>query len=354
VRALASLEALVGQDSLPTIYTILIFRNISSMITIASESWPIAGTFTIARGSKTSADVVVVTIKRDGHTGRGECVPYTRYNETVPMVVAALEAAKPAIAKLKSRAEIPVLNLPHAAANALDCALWDLEAKSSGKPAWALAGLSSPKPVITAYTLSLDTAENMAAAARRAKNRPLLKLKLGRDGDEQRLSAIRKAVPDARLIADANEGWSPNVLPAMLRACKTYGVELVEQPLPAANDDFLKGLQRDCLICADESAHGLESLPHLKGKYDAINIKLDKTGGLTPALELANASRAQDMKIMVGCMLATSLAMAPAFLIAQMADYVDLDGPLLLAKDRDPAITYNGSLMQQPPSALWG
>jgi L-alanine-DL-glutamate epimerase-like enolase superfamily enzyme len=232
--------------------------------------------------------------------------------------------------------------------------MWDLEAKQSGKPAWSLAGLSSPKPVITAYTLSLDTAENMAAAALRAKDRPLLKLKLGRDGDAQRLATIRAAVPHARLIVDANEGWSPDILPAMLKACKTYGVELVEQPLPAASDDFLKDLQRDCLICADESAHGLESLASLKGKYDAVNIKLDKTGGLTPALELAKASHAQNMKIMVGCMLATSLAMAPAFLIAQTADYVDLDGPLLLARDRIPAIRYDGSLMQPPPAALWG
>jgi L-Ala-D/L-Glu epimerase len=324
------------------------------MITITSESWPIAGTFTIARGSKTAADVVVVSLQRDGHAGHGECVPYARYNETVPMVVAALEAAKPAIAKLTSHADIPKLNLPHAAANALDCAMWDLEAKQLGKPAWELAGLSTPKPVITAYTLSLDTAENMAASALRAKDRPLLKLKLGREGDEQRLAAIRATVPHARLIVDANEGWSPDILPAMLKACKTYGVELVEQPLPAGDDDFLRGLQRDCLVCADESAHGLESLPALKGKYDAINIKLDKTGGLTPALALVKASHAQNMKIMVGCMLATSLAMAPAFQIAQLADYVDLDGPLLLARDRVPAITYNGSLMQPPPPALWG
>ncbi len=324
------------------------------MLSITSESWPIAGTFTIARGSKTSADVVVVSLTRDGETGHGECVPYPRYNETVPMVMAALEAARPAIEKLTSRSAIAGLKLPHAAANALDCAMWDLEAKQQHKPAWLLAGVPEPKPVITAFTISLDTPEAMAAATARAKDRPLLKLKLGREGDEMRLAAIRSAAPNARLIVDANEGWSPNVLPAMLKACRNYGVELVEQPLPAANDEFLRGLQRDCLICADESAHGLDSLPALKGKYDAINIKLDKTGGLTPALELANASRAQGMKILVGCMLATSLAMAPAFLVAQLADYVDLDGPLLLAKDRVPGISYAGSLMQPPPAALWG
>ena len=324
------------------------------MINFSSESWPIRGSFTIARGSKTSADVVVVTIERNGKRGWGECVPYPRYDETVPVVLAALNAAMPTIEKLHSRADIPALNLPHAAANALDCALWDLEAKLAGAPAWQLAGLPKPEPVVTAFTLSLDTAENMAEAARAAKDRPLLKLKLGRGGDEQRLSAIRRAAPHARLIVDANEGWSSEVLPALLRACKTYGVELVEQPLPAGHDAILHGLQRDCLICADESAHGLESLPGLRGKYDAINIKLDKTGGLTPALELAKAAKHAGMDIMVGCMLATSLAMAPAFLVAQIARYVDLDGPLLLSRDREPGIVYTGSLMQPPPPALWG
>lgn len=308
-----------------------------------AESWPIAGTFTIARGSKTAADVVVVKVSRNGFTGWGECVPYTRYNETVPQVLAALTGSHD-----------PQENLPYAARNALDCALWDLRCKETDTSAYDLAGLPAPKALTTAYTLSLDTPEAMAAAAKAASGRSLLKLKLGRDGDEQRLAAIRSAVPDARLIVDANEGWGPEILPAMLAACDRYNVELVEQPLPAASDQALRGLKRNTIICADESAHGLESLKDLKGKYDAVNIKLDKTGGLTPALAMAEAARADGFKIMVGCMLATSLAMAPAFVVAQNADYVDLDGPLLLAKDRQPAFSYNGSTMLPPPRALWG
>jgi L-Ala-D/L-Glu epimerase len=323
-------------------------------LTCTFESWPIAGTFTIARGSKTAADVVVVTLTRNGKTGHGECVPYARYNETVPQVLAALQSAREAIEKLPSSDEIASLSLPHAARNALDCALWDLRCKEEGITAWSLAGLPEPKPLTTAFTLSLDTPEAMAAAAKAASGRTLLKLKLGRPGDVERLATIRATVPKARLIVDANEGWLPDILPTMLAACETYGVELVEQPLPTGNDDVLRNFPRKTIICADESAHGLESLENLKGKYDAVNIKLDKTGGLTPALKMAVAAKADGFKIMVGCMLATSLAMAPAFLVAQLADYVDLDGPLLLAKDREPPITYDGSFMLPPPRALWG
>lgn len=315
---------------------------------ITSESWPINGTFTIARGSKSAADVVVVKITENGVTGWGEAVPYPRYDETVPQALEALEAARGTI----ESGLLP--ELPKAAANALDCAVWDLRAKQSGTPVWQLAGLTEPTPVITAYTLSLDTPEVMVAAAKAASSRPLLKLKLGREGDVARLKAIRAAVPSARLIVDANEGWTPANIAEMLEACKTYGVELVEQPLPAANDEALRDLPRDLIICADESAHGRKTLHELKGKYDAINIKLDKTGGLTEALALAHEAKAQNFKIMVGCMLATSLAMAPAFLLAQLADYVDLDGPLLLTKDRDPGFRFEGSLMHPPSRELWG
>jgi L-Ala-D/L-Glu epimerase len=319
-------------------------RNLS----FASESWPIAGTFTIARGSKTAADVVVVKLTENGITGRGEAVPYPRYNETVAQALAALEFAKPMI----EAGDVP--ELPKAAANALDCAIWDLRAKQSGKPAWSLAGLNQPTPVITAFTLSLDTPEAMALAAAKASSRPLLKLKLGREGDVERLHAVRESAPTARLIVDANEGWTAATLPTMLAACEKYKVELVEQPLPADNDEALRHMSQTTIICADESAHGRKTLYELKGKYNAINIKLDKTGGLTEALALAREAKAQNLKIMVGCMLATSLAMAPAFMLAQLADYVDLDGPLLLAKDREPGFTYEGSLMLPPPRALWG
>jgi len=317
------------------------------------ESWPLAQVFTISRGSKTHADVVVVTLEKDGITGRGECVPYPRYNETVPQVLAALQALAPRVAQGFGVNDIATLPLPHAARNALDCALWDWTCKRDNTPAWQRAGLVAPEPLTTAYTISLDEPAAMAAAAKAAQ-RPLLKLKLGRPGDQARLETVRAAVPGARLIVDANEGWSADILPTMLRTCSATAVELVEQPLPAGGDDALRGLSRDCLICADESAHGLESLPDLAGKYDAINIKLDKTGGLTPALALAQAAQSQGLAIMVGCMVATSLAMAPATLIGQLARYVDLDGPLLLKQDRENGIRFDGGTMQPPPRALWG
>jgi len=272
----------------------------------------------------------------------------------VPLVLEALAAARPRIEAGFTHADIFSIVAPHAARNALDCALWDLEAKRAGKPAWQLAGLSEPKPLVTAYTLSLDTPEAMGEAAARAAHRPLLKLKLGRDGDAERLKRIRANARDSRLIVDANEGWTPDTLQEMLAACAGAGVELVEQPLPASNDEALRHVARPITVCADESAHDVDGLDKLVGKYDAINIKLDKTGGLTGALALARAARQRDLKIMVGCMLATSLAMAPAFLVGQAADVVDLDGPLLLARDREPGIRFDGSQMFPPPRALWG
>ena len=323
-------------------------------LTIADERWPIAGNFTISRGSKTEAHVVTVTLADGAHVGHGECVPYPRYEETVPQVMAALEAARPAIERGIARADVPGLLSPHAARNALDCALWDLEAKRAGKPVWQLAGLSPPQPLVTAYTLSLDTPEAMGEAAARAAHRPLLKLKLGRDGDAERLQRIRAAAPNSRLIIDANEGWTPDNLAANLAACAAAGVELIEQPLPAGHDDALRHVERTVAVCADESAHGRDTLDQLIGKYDAINIKLDKTGGLTEALALAKAARGRNLRIMVGCMLATSLAMAPAMLVAEYAEWVDLDGPLLLTRDRQPGIRFDGSVMHEAPVSLWG
>jgi len=321
---------------------------------ITRESWPIAGSFTISRGSKTFADVVVVTLRDGGFVGRGECVPYPRYNETLPQVADALEAARAKIEAGCSRDDVPGLVAPHAAQNALDCALWDLEAKRSGKPVWQLAGLSEPRPLVTAFTLSLDTPEAMAEAAAKSAHRPLLKLKLGRDGDAERLRLIRKAAPRSRLIVDANEGWQPDQLAHLFAVCAEVGVELVEQPLPAGHDEALKGLPRAVTICADESAHDRAGLDALSGKYDAINIKLDKTGGLTEALALAHAAQSKGFKVMTGCMLATSLAMAPAMLVAQFASVVDLDGPLLLKEDRTPGIRFEGSVMYPAPPELWG
>ncbi len=313
---------------------------------VSADDFAIAGTFTIARSSKTVARVVRVELVEGQFTGQkflgqGEGVPYARYGETVEQALASLNSGDHT-------------NLPKAAANALDCAMWDLRAKQSGRPAWQLANLEEPKPIITAYTLSLDSPEAMAEAARKVAHLPLLKLKLGREGDEQRLKLIRQALPRTRLIVDANEAWTEATIEHMLEHCAGAGVELVEQPLPAGHDDILARIKHPTLICADESAHDAASLPLLKGKYDAVNIKLDKTGGLTGALEMARAAKLHDFKIMVGCMLATSLAMAPAFLVAQLADYVDLDGPLLLAQDREPAIAYINGMMQPPSRQLWG
>lgn len=321
---------------------------------IAVERWPIAGSFTISRGSKTHAEVVVVTLQEGGSAGRGECVPYRRYGETVDGVVAALEAARAAIEAGAGFADVGNLLAPRAARNAVDCALWDLQSKRTGVPVWQRLGLPPPRPLVTAYTLSLDRAEAMAAAAARASDRPLLKLKLGADGDRARLLAVRRAAPAARLIVDANEGWSSDELPDLLACCAETGVELVEQPLPATADAALLGLPRPVPICADESAHDASGLAALLGRYDAVNLKLDKTGGLTPALEFAAAAKAHGLRLMVGCMVSTSLAMAPAMLLGGTADFVDLDGPLLLQQDRQPGIRYDGSIMHPPPRELWG
>ena len=323
-------------------------------LTIAHESWPIAGSFTISRGSKTTAEVVVVTLQKDGLSGRGECVPYSHYGETVAGVRAALEARRADIERGFSHEDVPALLKPKAACNALDCALWDLEAKEAGKRAWQLLDLPAPRPLITAFTLSLDTLANMTAAAAAAAGHPLLKLKLGAENDAERLKAIRRAAPQSRLIVDANEGWSPSELPKLFELCAEVGVELVEQPLPAGNDEKLRTVKRTVSVCADESAHDEQGLAGLVGKYDAINIKLDKTGGLTSALALRRAAQMLGLEIMVGCMLATSLSMAPASIVAQGAKVVDLDGPLLLARDREPGIRYDGALMYPPSPALWG
>jgi L-alanine-DL-glutamate epimerase-like enolase superfamily enzyme len=323
-------------------------------LTVAAETWPIAGSFTIARGAKTEAVVVVATIDDGKASGRGEAVPYPRYGESVDAVVEAVRAMAGAVAGGLDREGLRQAMPPGAARNAIDCALWDLEAKRAGRPVHALAGLPAPKPVETAYTLSLGTPESMAAAAAKAANRPLLKVKLGSDGDPARITAVRQSAPQSRLIVDANEAWSPETFAANMAAVAEAGVELVEQPLPAGADEALRELPRLVPVCADESVHVAADLPRLRGLYDAVNIKLDKTGGLTEALALAAAAKAAGFGIMVGCMVATSLAMAPALLLAGEADYVDLDGPLLLARDREPGLTYEGSIILPAAPGLWG
>ena len=318
------------------------------------ERFPIRGGFTIARGAKHEAVVVVATISDGAHRGRGECVPYARYGESVEGVAEAIEACAPAIAASLDRAGLQDLLPPGAARNALDCALWDLEAKISGRSAAELAGLAPLHAVETAFTISLASPKEMAARARDAARYALLKLKLGGDGDEARLAAIRNAVPEARLIADANEAWRSSDLECLLAAAKAAGVELIEQPLPAGDDAALEHIARIVPLCADESVHDRASLRDLPARYDAVNIKLDKTGGLTEALATTAQARALGLKIMVGCMVATSLAIAPALLLAQGADWVDLDGPLLLGRDRVPGLAYTSGTVMPAPAALWG
>ncbi|MGI9373609.1 MAG: N-acetyl-D-Glu racemase DgcA [Hyphomicrobiales bacterium] len=325
-------------------------------LNVKHKSWPIAGSFTIARGSKTAAEVVQVTLEHGGAIGHGECVPYPRYNETVGDVIAEFEAARTTIENGISREDVPNLLKYRAGRNALDCALWDLEAKQTGTPVWRLAGLDAPRSLTTAYTLSLETPEKMGGTAEKNGTRPLLKLKLGADDgrDAERLRAVRAHAPDTQLIIDANEGWGPDVLPDLLEVCAEVGVSLVEQPLPASNDSLLADIAHPIPICADESAHDAATLDQVVGKYDAVNIKLDKTGGLTNALVFAKAAEEAGLKLMTGCMLASSLAMAPAMLVGQLCYVVDLDGPLLLAEDYDPPITFEGSIMHPAPAALWG
>jgi L-alanine-DL-glutamate epimerase-like enolase superfamily enzyme len=281
-------------------------------------------------------------------------VPYARYGESPESVLALIQAQEEAIAAGLTRAELLERVEAGAARNALDCALFDLEAKLSGRPAWEIAGLSAPEPAITAYTLSLGTPESMEAAARGAAHRPLLKVKLGGAGDPARIAAVRRGAPEARLIVDANEAWRAETLEANLAACLEAGVGLIEQPLPAGDDAALAGIRRPIPICADESLHDRAGLDALADRYDAINIKLDKTGGLTEAVMLAHEARARGLSLMIGCMVGTSLAMAPAMLLTHHADYVDLDGPLLLARDRDPGLRFDGSLIHPPAPALWG
>jgi L-alanine-DL-glutamate epimerase-like enolase superfamily enzyme len=323
-------------------------------LSVRAERWPIAGGFAISRGAKTEAQVVVVELSDGRHRGRGECVPYARYDETVAGVMAALGTIGKDLAAGLDRIALQQAMRPGAARNALDCAFWDLEAKRAGRPAYALAGLPAPQPLVTALTISLGTPQAMADAAQAAASRKLLKVKLGRDGNAERIAAVRAAAPQAELIVDANEGWTADNLAANLAACAGAGVTLVEQPLPAGHDGALAQIARPIAVCADESAHDRASLAALAGLYDAVNIKLDKTGGLTEALAMADDARRRGLRIMAGCMVGTSLGMAPAILLAQQAQVVDLDGPLLLAKDRPEGLRYEDSLVHPPTPALWG
>lgn len=325
-------------------------RNVS----VAIEHYPIAGSFRIARGAKTRAEVVICSIGEGDKQGRGECVPYSRYGETIASVRDAIEAIEPQLRSGIDRRDLMEAMPPGAARNAVDCALWDLEMKLSGRRAQDFICQSEPEALTTAFTISLNTPEQMAADAKAASGHVLLKVKLGADGDPARMRAVAEAAPSCRLIADANEGWTRENLQENLRAAAENRFELVEQPLPVDADRLLQSIERPVLVCADESAHVASDIERLADLYDSVNIKLDKAGGLTAAIEMRDKARASGLGVMVGCMVGTSLAMAPAVLLAQDADIVDLDGPLLLAADRDPGLRYEGSLVHPPEPALWG
>mgnify|MGYP000920802916 FL=1 len=318
-------------------------------ITVQPETFQLAQVFTISRGSRSQAEVLTVRIEKDGLIGWGECVPYARYGESLASVTEQIEALGDI-----SHGELAEALPAGAARNALDCAFWDLKAKTSGVPVAQRIGLQKLQPQITAYTLSLDSPEAMERQAKLNAHRPLLKIKLGTPDDMPRLEAVRRGAPKARIIVDANEGWSAEVYSDLAPHLLRLGVELVEQPLPASEDDALLGLARPLPICADESCHDRSSLPHMRGKYDYANIKLDKTGGLTEALALRDAALEAGFGLMVGCMVGSSLAMAPAVLLAQAAQFTDLDGPLLLAEDRDHALKFDADGVHPPVAALWG
>ena len=324
-------------------------------LTVVSETWPMAGTFTISRGSRTHVEVVVVELRDGGSTGRAECVPYPRYGESVDGVMEQIRGAAGGIAGGWTRADLGREMPPGAARNALDCALWDLEAVRRGTAVHELAGLPAPRPLTTAYTLSLGTPEAMGAAAEAESGRPLLKLKLAGDGgDVERVRGVREGAPDSRLIVDANEGCAADGLESLMDHLAGLGVALIEQPLAAGEDEVLGDFEHPVPLCADESCHTAADLDRLRDRYEAVNIKLDKTGGLTAALELEERARAEGLRVMVGCMVGTSLAMAPAVIAAQGAEWVDLDGPLLLARDREPGLRYEGSTVEPAPPELWG
>ncbi len=319
-------------------------------IDVTQDIFRLAQVFTISRGSRTEAKVLTVCLTDSNVSGWGECVPYARYDETLESVEEQIRA----LPETFNRQTLYDLLEPGAARNAVDCALWDLEAKQAGKPVWQLAGLTMPGPEITAYTLSLASPEKMQLQAAENVHRPLLKIKLGTPDDMPRLEAVRRGAPKSRIIIDANEGWSADVYAELAPHLVGLGVELVEQPLPAGADDMLSEIERPLPVCADESCHDRDSLPKLKGKYDVINIKLDKAGGLTEALALKDAGLAAGYGVMIGCMVGSSLAMAPATLLAQGASFTDLDGPLLLAEDRATPLLFDDKGVHPPEPALWG
>ena len=328
------------------------------VLTASIERFPTAGSWTISRGTVTEVEVVTAEVRLGDRIGRGECRPYARYDEFAEGVVVDIEAVAPQLGDNPEAVDLSRLMAPGAARNAVDCALWGLRAKLSAKRVWQLAGLARPGPLLTAYSLSLETPEKMRAKAAENAHRPLLKVKLGGPedggGDLERIRAVRAGAPKADIIVDANEGWTAESYAELAPELLALGVSMVEQPLPAWDDGALAEMKRPMPVCADEACHDTASLRGLAEKYDMINIKLDKTGGLTEALRLKTEAERMGFDVMVGCMVASSLAMAPAILVAQGADIVDLDGPLLLAADRDHPLKYDADGVHPPTPELWG
>ena len=326
-----------------------------TVLTVRRESWPLAKPFTISRGTKTTADVVVVELAgEDGAKGWAECVPYPRYDETVDGVIAQIEEQAGRIQAGLNRDDLNASMPSGAARNALDCALWDLEAKQTGNRVWDLAGLPDPKPCVTAETIGIDTPDVMGAAARELSHAPLLKVKLGPENVVTSMAAVRENAPTSRLIVDPNEGWTLDILSDVARPLADLGVEMLEQPLPAGEDGALVDFESPIPLCADEACHTADGLPALKAKYQMINVKLDKTGGLTEAIHLTRAATELGFGVMIGCMVGTSLAMAPATLLGAYAKFVDLDGPLLMKQDRDHGLEFTDGMVNAPEAALWG
>lgn len=323
-------------------------------ISIARQSWPLSQPFRISRGVKTAADVVVVSITDGAHTGQGECVPYLRYGESVESVAAQIESIVTALEQGANRTDCLRLLPAGAARNAVDCALWDLEARVSGRSVDQILGLARSPMLTTALTVGLDTPEQMGMAAQALRSAPVIKVKVDGTSPDRQLQAVHDAAPEAKLIVDANEGWNIEILSELNSFLKTIGAVLIEQPLPAGNDEVLEGFRSEVPLCADESCHTVEDLPQLAARYQAINIKLDKTGGLTAAVDLLRAARDHQMIVMTGCMVCTSLAIAPAWLIAGAADFIDLDGPLMLRSDRDGGVQGQAGRLSAADRGLWG
>jgi L-alanine-DL-glutamate epimerase-like enolase superfamily enzyme len=322
-------------------------------INTREETWPLKQPFRISRGSRTEARLVAVTVSNGKHTGHGEGVPLARYNQSITSVLAQIESTKSE--KNLDRHSLQELLPAGAARNALDCALWDLEAKTSGKRVWELANIPIISEVETSFTISLDVPEKMAEAAKANAKLPILKLKLGGDHlDLARVEAVHEVASDARLLIDANESWSPQHYQKIVPALKRLGVELIEQPFPANADEILETLDHPIPVCADESCHSIADLPRLTNRYEAVNVKLDKTGGLTEALRLCQCAGKNGFKLLIGCMVCTSLGIAPARVLANATHWVDLDGPLLVARDRENGLSYQNAKIAMPRVELWG